>query len=51
MIFFEFKLQVGADRNREDDGKINIPTLNYPLVLSPKWECAKTWNNSTIFNL
>ena len=46
--FYEFKSQIGANRVREDDGKIHVPTFNYPSVLSPKWECAKTWNGLPI---
>ena len=43
-IFYKFKTQIGADRCRDDDGKIEIPPFNYPRIMSPKWECAKAWN-------
>ena len=42
--YYEFLLEAGIDRNRNDIKKIFIPEFNYPRVKSPKWEAAKFWN-------
>ena len=42
---YQFLRDEGEERNRNDTGKIFIPTFNHPRLLSPKWEAAKFWNS------
>ena len=47
--FYSYKTQIGSERNREDDGKIEIPIFNFKKTLAPKWECAKAWNRLPLY--